>query len=103
MEAIKKAVLAVDDCLEKVVEAGLKKGYTILVFADHGNAEDQTSKWRTSHTTNQVDFIVVSDEKRLRKCKLREGTGLSDVAPTVLKLMGLQKPREMTGKSIIEY
>jgi 2,3-bisphosphoglycerate-independent phosphoglycerate mutase len=101
-EAIHKAVLAVDEALGRIVEAGLKSGYTLLVFGDHGNAEDQTPEWRTSHTLNPVDFIVVSGEEGLKKCRLRAGKGLQDVAPTVLKLMGLPQPREMTGESIIE-
>jgi 2,3-bisphosphoglycerate-independent phosphoglycerate mutase len=101
-EAIRKAVLAVDDNLGKIIEAGLKHGYTLLVFADHGNAEDQTPEWRTSHTLNPVDFIVVSDDAELKKCRLKSGKGLQDIAPTALKLMGLPKPKEMTGESIIE-
>ncbi len=102
IDAIHKAVLAVDDCLGQIVESGLKSGYTILVFADHGNVEDQTPEWRTSHTLNPVDFIVVSGEDALRKCRLKQGRGLSDVAPTALMLMGLSKPEQMTGESIIE-
>ncbi len=101
--AIHKAVLAVDSALGRIVEAGLAHGYTILVFADHGNVEDQTSGWRTSHTTNPVDFIVVSGEEGLKKCALKEGKGLRDIAPTVLRLMGISQPREMTGESIIEF
>lgn len=101
--AIHKAVLAVDDALGRIVEAGLKHGYTLLVFADHGNAEDQTKEWGTSHTLNPVDFIVVSEDETLKKCKLLEGKGLKDVAPTALKLLGLPTPKEMTGESIIEF
>jgi len=103
VEAIHNAVLAVDNALGRIVEAGLKHGYTLLVFADHGNAEDQTPPWRTSHTLNPVDFIVVSGEEALKKSHLRGGCGLRDVAPTALKLMGLPKPKEMTGESIIEF
>ncbi|MBC8495207.1 2,3-bisphosphoglycerate-independent phosphoglycerate mutase [archaeon] len=98
--AIKKAVKAVDDVLGKVVEAGLEHDYSILVCADHGNAEDQTKAWRTSHTTNPVPFVLISNDAKLQKCKLKKG-GLSDIAPTTLKLLGLKKPKEMTGKSLI--
>lgn len=100
-EAISKAVAAVDDCLGKIVKAGLEHNYTILVFADHGNAEDQTAKWRTSHTINKVPFIVVSANPEIKTTELRDGCGLVDVAPTVLDLMGLPKPAEMSGNSII--
>lgn len=97
VEAIGKAVASVDDCVGKIVEAALEKDYTLLVFADHGNAEDQTPEWRTSHTINQVPLIVVSKEKH----KLKKGKGLKDIAPTALKLLGIEKPKEMTGESII--
>ena len=100
-EAIKKAVSAVDQALGDLVQAGLEAGYHIMVLADHGNAEDQTPEWRTSHTTNPVPFILISNDERLRTAKLASGRGLSDVAPTVLQIMGIDKPEEMTGKSII--
>ena len=96
-----KAVEVVDDCVGRIVSAGLEREYTLLVFADHGNIEDQSIKWRTSHTTNPVFFILVSNDSKLKKCRLRSGCGLSDVAPTVLDLIGLEKPKEMTGTSLI--
>jgi 2,3-bisphosphoglycerate-independent phosphoglycerate mutase len=102
VEAIKKAVAAVDDCLGKIVSAGLKHDYTLLVFADHGNAEDQTLKWRTSHTINPVPFIVVSNDEDLKNCKLRKNAGLSDIAPTALQLLDIDKPVDMTGESILK-
>lgn len=102
VDAINKAVEAVDDCLGDIINVGLKKDYDILVFADHGNAEDQTKEWRTSHTINPVPFILVSEDDNLKKAKLKDGCGLSDIAPTVLDLMGIEKPSEMTGKSIIK-
>ncbi len=101
-EAIKKAIETVDDCTGRIVDEGLKKGYTILVFADHGNAEDQRPEWRTSHTTNPVPLILVSGNKRLKKAILRKGMGLKDIAPTALEIFGLDKPQEMTGESIIQ-
>jgi len=99
--AILKAVKTVDDCVGKIVKAGLEHKYTLIVFADHGNVEDQTAKWRTSHTINPVPCIIVSNNAQLKKCKLKSGKGLQDIAPTVLDLMGLKKPKEMTGESII--
>ncbi|MFH0862497.1 MAG: 2,3-bisphosphoglycerate-independent phosphoglycerate mutase [Candidatus Altiarchaeota archaeon] len=99
--AIEKAVKSVDDCVGDIAKAGLGCGYTTLVFADHGNAEDQTPEWRTSHTINPVPCIIVSDDPRLKTGKLKTGRGLQDIAPTVLGLLGLKKPSEMTGESLI--
>jgi len=96
--AIIRAVKAVDAAAEKIVNAGLEKNYAILVMADHGNAEDQTKKWKTSHTINPVPFILVS--KEYKDVKLKPGKGLMDVAPTILKLLRIAKPKEMTGEAI---
>ncbi|MFA5126076.1 MAG: 2,3-bisphosphoglycerate-independent phosphoglycerate mutase [archaeon] len=102
MNSIHKAIEAVDECTGKIINAGLSRDYTILVFADHGNAEDKTAKWATSHTINPVPLILVSNDKKLRKSKLAKGKGLQDIAPTVLELMHIKKPVEMTGESIIQ-
>ncbi len=99
VDACHKAVVAVDDCVQKLVEAGLEKDYVSLIFADHGNIEDQMPEWRTSHTINKVPLIIVSDS--LKDCKLKEGRGLQDIAPTVISLLDLEKPKEMTGESLI--
>ncbi len=99
--AIEKAVKAVDLAVGKVVNAALAKDYVILIFADHGNAEDQSDKWRTSHTINQVPLILVSNDPALKNSKLKLGKGLQDIAPTALKLLGIEKPSEMTGESIV--
>ncbi len=101
VEAIHRAVAAVDECTGRIVDAGLGQGYTLLVFADHGNAEDQTPEWRTSHTINPVPLILVSKDDGLRGVRLREGRGLRDIAPTVLALMGVPQPEEMTGESLL--
>jgi 2,3-bisphosphoglycerate-independent phosphoglycerate mutase len=100
--AIHKAVTAVDDALGQIVNAGLANEYTIIVFADHGNVEDQTPMWRTSHTTNPVPCILVSNDPILKAAKLKSGKGLKDIAPTILDILGIPKPKEMTGESIIE-
>jgi 2,3-bisphosphoglycerate-independent phosphoglycerate mutase len=101
-EAIRKAVIAVDTALGKIIKAGLEHNYILLVFADHGNVEDKSPKWATSHTTNPIPFIVVSKDQKLQKIKLKKGCGLKDIAPTVLKIMDIKSPKEMTGKSIIK-
>lgn len=98
-DAAVKAVEAVDTCVGRTVDAVLAQGGVALITADHGNAdkmyEDDGSPF-TAHTTNPVPFIVVGYE-----CNLRNGGVLADIAPTMLKVMGLPQPEEMTGKSII--
>ncbi|MEG0615590.1 MAG: 2,3-bisphosphoglycerate-independent phosphoglycerate mutase, partial [Oscillospiraceae bacterium] len=101
-DAAVKAVEAVDECLGKTVDAITAKGGVALITADHGNAdkmyEDDGSPF-TAHTTNLVPLIVAGDVKN--PCVLREGGVLADLAPTMLKLLELSQPEEMTGKSII--
>lgn len=97
-EAAVKAVEAVDRCVAKVYDAALRDGYTILITADHGNAEVMRDNGEpiTSHTTNDVFFCVISDDVK----SLSDGA-LRDIAPTVLDVMGLSVPAEMTGKSLM--
>lgn len=101
-DAAKKAVEAVDECLGKVVSKVREKGGTVLITADHGNAEMmvdyETGEPFTAHTTNLVPFIIVGDEK----FELREGGRLCDIAPTMLEIMQIDIPAEMTGKSLIK-
>lgn len=99
-EAVLKATHAVDDAVKKVVEKVLEKNGTVLIFADHGNCEDMTEANRTNHTINQVPFILVN--KELKQVKLKDGKGLKDIAPTVLKLLNINQPKEMTGEAIYE-
>lgn len=102
-EASVKAIEAVDGCMGRIVSEILNRGGTVLITADHGNAESKidlkTGQPLTAHTTNPVPFIVVSDS--LKERKLREGGALRDVAPTVLELLEIPKPVEMTGTSLI--
>jgi 2,3-bisphosphoglycerate-independent phosphoglycerate mutase len=104
MQAGIKACEIVDECVGEVVKAGLAKGYTILITGDHGNIETMfypNGEPNPSHGTNPVPFILLSRSTKLRKTKLKTGQGLSCVAPTILALMGIPKPDEMTAESII--
>ncbi len=102
LPAIIKALESVDSCTKEVVDVALSKNYEILITADHGNAEDQREIFRTSHTTHPVEFFLVSNDEKLRKAKLKSGRGLQDIAPTILELLEIEKPSEMTGESLIE-
>ena len=101
-KAIIKALEAVDEAQGKIVSAALKNNYTCLLLADHGNAEDKSAKTITSHTTNPVPVILISNDKKLRTVKIKKGAGLQDIAPTILKILGFKKPREMTGRSFVQ-
>ncbi len=98
-DAIQKAVRAVDECAEKVVTAAREAGYTILICADHGNADNAVNADgtpNTAHSLNPVPLIVVSDSIKA----VHDGV-LADLAPTVLKIMGLPQPAEMTGHALV--
>jgi 2,3-bisphosphoglycerate-independent phosphoglycerate mutase len=97
-EAVVKACHAVDQNVQKVVERILAIDGHLLIFADHGNCEEMEGKYRTSHTTNQVPLLYVANEKK--DFTKRKG-GLQDISPTVLKLLNIQKPSEMTGESFL--
>ena len=101
-EAAIKAVEAVDECVGKAVEALKEVDGQMFICADHGNAEqlidEETGEPFTAHTTNPVPFILVNADPAY---KLREGGCLADIAPTLIELMGMQQPAEMTGKSLL--
>jgi len=102
MEAATAAIHAVDECTAKVVEAVRKTGGACIITADHGNSEQMIAEDGspfTAHTNNPVPVIYVND--REPNVKLREGGRLADLAPTLLDIMGLEKPAEMTGESLI--
>ena len=89
----------VDECSRRVVTESINKDYSILIIADHGNADfvvNNDGTPNTAHTTNPVPCFLINTTYK----KLDNGI-LADVAPTILKLMGLEKPIEMTGKSLV--
>ncbi len=97
-----KAIETVDDCVGRLTRKVLALGGRILITADHGNAEtmvDDNGSPQTAHTCNPVPFILVDDSRKA--AKLRTGGILADLAPTVLQILGIPQPKEMTGKSLI--
>jgi len=100
-EAIEKAVIAVDACLKDTVEAAKANGYEAIIIADHGNADyalNDDGSPNTAHSMNPVPFIYVSQNT---DTKVENGK-LADVAPSLLHILGLKQPKEMTGHSLIE-
>ena len=101
LEATIKALEFLDGCVKRVVDAIENNDGTLLITADHGNAEQmidyKTGELHTAHTTNPVPLVLIGRED----VKLKEGR-LADLAPTMLDLMNLEKPAEMTGESLIE-
>ena len=110
MDAAIKAIETVDRCIGKIVNATGEMGGSLLITADHGNAElmkgPEGEPW-TAHTTNKVPLIFIEGEKRKipnmgNEIYLRENAGLADIAPTLLQILNLPIPKEMTGKSLIK-
>lgn len=100
MDAAVKAVETVDTCLGRVLNAIVEQGGAALVTADHGNAEqmlDESGAVQTAHSTNVVPLVLVGEER-----ELKDGGRLADLAPTLLDLMELAKPEEMTGESLLK-
>ena len=98
--ALESAVKVIDQCLSQVVETSKALGYDVIITADHGNADhaiNADGSPNTTHSTNPVPFIYVTEN---RNAKVRNGA-LCDVAPSILHIMGLQQPQEMTGRSLI--
>ena len=98
--AIEKAVLAVDACLKDVIEAAREHGYESIIIADHGNADNAVNpdgSPNTAHSLNPVPCVYVTNTEN---ATIEDGI-LADVAPTILKIMGLEAPAEMTGKALI--
>jgi 2,3-bisphosphoglycerate-independent phosphoglycerate mutase len=98
-KAIEKAVATVDECVGKVVTAARKNGYDVLIMADHGNADkalNEDGTPNTAHSLNPVPSILITDDYKT----IKEGI-LADVAPTILTIMGVKIPKEMTGKVLV--
>ena len=98
-EAIEKAIKTVDECAGAVIKSARKAGYDVLVIADHGNADkalNEDGSPNTAHSLNPVPSILVSDDYK----NIKEGI-LADVAPTLLKIMGVEIPKDMTGKVLV--
>jgi 2,3-bisphosphoglycerate-independent phosphoglycerate mutase len=102
-EAAKKAVEVVDECVGTIVEKALSQNKIALITADHGNAEEmidyKTNIPKTSHTKDPVEFIYVAED--YNNVKLIKKGILSDIAPTILYLLGIKQPAEMTSKNLI--
>ena len=95
-----KAVETVDTCVNEIVQCGLEQGYSFLITADHGNADymiNDDGSPNTSHTTNPVPLFLIQPQHEFN---LSNGI-LADLAPTILQLMQVQQPSEMTGKSLL--
>ncbi len=100
-EAIEKACVAIDECVMDTVEACKKNDYEVVIIADHGNADNalnEDGSANTAHSLNPVPFVYVTANKN---AKVKDGV-LADVAPSILKIMGLPQPEEMTGNNLIE-
>jgi 2,3-bisphosphoglycerate-independent phosphoglycerate mutase len=98
--AIEKAVIAIDNCVDNVVEAAKANDYETIIIADHGNADNainQDGTPNTAHSLNPLPFVYVSENKN---AKVKDGK-LADVAPSILCLLGLEQPKEMTGECLI--
>ena len=102
LDAAVKAVAVIDDCVGRIVAKVREKRGAALITADHGNAEhmaDENGKPFTAHTSNPVWLLLVDDSRM--DAPLREGGRLADIAPTMLKMLGLAQPKEMTGASLV--
>ena len=105
MQAAIEAVEAIDSCLSKIYDVVLEKNATLVITADHGNCEamfDSKGNAITAHTTNKVPLVVVKKDLLKKSGYLcKAPAGLKDIAPTILEILGLDKPREMSGRSLI--
>lgn len=104
MKAAVKATEVVDEATGRVTDAALKAGYVVLITADHGNAEEmwdpKINMPKTAHTTNLVELIYAANDTT--GVELKDGGKLSDIAPTILQILGIEKPAEMTAESLLK-
>ena len=105
LNAAIQAVKAIDTCFGRVMEASLASDYTLIVTADHGNVEEminlKTGGVSTEHTENPVPCIIISPELRNNSRTLQSGI-LADIGPTILKLLGIAQPQDMTGRDLLQ-
>jgi 2,3-bisphosphoglycerate-independent phosphoglycerate mutase len=105
IEASIQAIKTVDTCVSRIVDEAFNHNYTVLITADHGNAEQkinpQTGEISTEHTANPVPFIAINSHLQGRYIKLQPGI-LADVAPTVLSVIGIPIPESMSGRNLLE-
>jgi 2,3-bisphosphoglycerate-independent phosphoglycerate mutase len=97
--AIKKAIATIDECAGAVIKAAQTNEYDVIIISDHGNADkaiNEDGSPNTAHSLNPVPIIVISDDYK----KVNEGI-LADVAPTILSIMGIKIPKDMTGKVLV--
>lgn len=103
-ECTVRAIEAVDECVGRIVDEVQRRGGTVIITADHGNAENmidkETKSPLTAHSINKVPFVLVDDQYKNRV--LREGGALCDIAPTILDILKIEVPAEMTGKTLLE-
>ena len=100
--AIEKAVKTIDECSNKVIEAALENGYEIIVIADHGNCDNAINADgtpNTAHSLNPVPFVYISKDHV--NAHVEDGI-LADVAPSICHIMGIEQPKEMTGRNLIK-
>jgi len=105
LEATIRAIETIDNHLGRIIQKGQELGYTFIITADHGNAEEvdkDDPAHLTAHSTNPVPFILVDLYHKLGNITLKEGGRLADIAPTILKILGLKQPQEMTGKVLFK-
>ena len=99
--AIEKAVVAIDECVKDTVEAAKANDYEVIIIADHGNADNalnEDGSVNTAHSLNPVPFVYVTANK---DAKVEDGV-LADVAPSILHILGMPQPADMTGKDLIK-
>ena len=99
--SIQQAITAIDICVNETVEAARRNGYEIIIIADHGNCDhaiNEDGTPNTAHSLNPVPFVYISDKK---KAQVEDGI-LADVAPSLLHILGIEQPAEMTGRCLIK-
>jgi 2,3-bisphosphoglycerate-independent phosphoglycerate mutase len=105
LEACIKAINSIDECIGKIIEYSIKNEYVVLITADHGNIErclnPETNDPSTEHTSSLVPLIIVDKQLKNSKINIPQGI-LADITPTILYLMGIEKPDEMTGKNLLK-